>query len=390
MRRLFPVLTALAVTVSACVDTTQPLPEQPALSAGSQAGQGIPDQYIVVFRRDVSRVPEVAAEMARAQTADVLFTYEHSIHGFAAHMSAQSAARLARDARVAYVVPDGVVHLPPDENPVENARPGGSSGKPGSGSSCTSTTQTIPWGIARVGGPLDGTGKTAWIIDTGVDFTHCDLNVDTQRAVSFIKRSNGNDDNGHGTHVAGTIAAINNTYGVVGVAAGARVVPVKVLDRTGSGTWSSVIAGVDYVAANGGSEDVANMSLGGGANSAVDDAVVAAASNGIKFAIAAGNDGADANNYSPARANGPNIYTVSAINSSDVFASWSNWGNPPVDFAAPGVNITSTWKGGGYNTISGTSMATPHVAGLLLLGSVNSTTTALNDPDGNPDPIAHH
>jgi subtilisin family serine protease len=169
--------------------------------------------------------------------------------------------------------------------------------------------------------------------------------VDVGRAFSAINRSNGNDDNGHGTHVAGTIAAKNDGNGVVGVAAGANVVPVKVLDRRGSGTFSGVIAGVDYVAANGSNGDVANMSLTGGGYSALDNAVSAAAAKGIKFALAAGNDGSNANNYSPARTNGGNIYTVSAINSSNVFASWSNYGNPPVDYAAPGVSVLSTWKG---------------------------------------------
>jgi subtilisin family serine protease len=316
--------------------------------------------------------------------------YEHSILGFAARMSAQAAARLARDPRVAYVEADGVVQLPPDENPGANAPPGAAKGKPGGGgSACTTGSQTTPWGITRVGGSEDGTGKTAWIIDTGIDFTHCDLNVDASRAFSAISRSTGNDDNGHGTHVAGTIAAKNDGNGVIGVAAGATVVPVKVLDRRGSGTWSGVIAGINYVAANGESGDVANMSLTGGGNNSVDAAVSAAAANGIKFALAAGNDGSNANNYSPARTNGANIYTVSAINSSNVFASWSNYGNPPVDYAAPGVSVLSTWKGGAYNTISGTSMATPHVAGILLLGTIRGDGSASGDPDGNPDPIAH-
>ncbi|NJW54993.1 S8 family serine peptidase, partial [Salinimicrobium oceani] len=111
---------------------------------------------------------------------------------------------------------------------------------------------------------------------------------------------------------------------------------------------------------------------------------------GIKFALAAGNDSTNANNSSPARVNGTNIYTVSAIDINDRFASFSNYGNPPIDYAAPGVNIKSTWKSGGYNTISGTSMASPHVAGILVLGSVRADGTASGDPDGNPDPIAVH
>jgi subtilisin family serine protease len=132
------------------------------------------------------------------------------------------------------------------------------------------------------------------------------------------------------------------------------------------------------------------MSLGGPISTALDDAILAAANKGVKFALAAGNESEDANNSSPAHINHANVYTVSAIDAADKFAYFSNFGNPPVDFAAPGVNIQSTWKGGGYNTISGTSMASPHVAGLLLLGAVRADGFAIGDPDNDPDPIAHH
>jgi subtilisin family serine protease len=198
-----------------------------------------------------------------------------------------------------------------------------------------------------------------------------------------------NDDNGHGSHVAGTIAAKNNTIGVIGVAAGALVVPVKVLDSRGNGTTSGVISGINYVLANGKAGDVANMSLGGGVSTALDDAVLKASSV-VKFALAAGNETDNASNHSPARVNGPNIYTISAMGTGDLWASFSNYGNPPVDYCAPGVSILSTYKGGGYATLSGTSMATPHVAGLLLLGNIVKNGNVLNDPDGVPDAIAHH
>jgi subtilisin family serine protease len=263
---------------------------------------------------------------------------------------------------------------------------------PGGGGGGGSTGQTTPWGIARVGGAVNYTGSSvAFIIDTGIDLDHPDLNVANYGFNTFTsgKDSESLDDgNGHGTHVAGTVAAINNTEGVVGVAAGALVVPVKVLNFRGSGTYSGVIAGVNYVAANGNSGDVANMSLGGPASQALDDAVLAASSS-VKFTIAAGNSSDDANKYSPARVNGTNIYTMSSMAEGDIWSSFSNYGNPPIDYCAPGSSVLSTWKDGGYKTISGTSMAAPHVAGILLFGgSVNSGGTVKNDPDGNSDTIA--
>lgn len=251
----------------------------------------------------------------------------------------------------------------------------------------TAMAQDTPWGIARVG-YASGVGKRAWVIDTGIQPDHPDLNVDTARSRSFLGRNTTPwDQNGHGTHVAGTIAAKDDANGVVGVAAGASVVAVRVLDRRGSGTTSGVIAGVDYVAQNGVAGDVANMSLGGGVSTSLDNAVINAAKGGVRFALAAGNESDNANNHSPARANGANVYTVSAFAIGDNWASYSNFGNPPIDYAEPGSAIKSTWLNGGYHTISGTSMATPHLAGLLLLGNVSNGGVVNGDPDGNPDVI---
>ncbi len=302
--------------------------------------------------------------------------YGKAIDGFSAKLDAAMVKKLKNDPIVDYIEPDRIVTL---------GKPSGH-GKPSDGGS---VAQETPYGVTRVGGPVSGVGKTAWIIDTGVDFDHPDLNVDVSRSKTFVaKTKNADDQNGHGTHVAGTIAAIDNEIGVVGIAAGATVVPVRVLDRRGSGTVSGVISGVDYVGTMGQSGDVANMSLGGGISQALDDAVLSASAN-VKFAIAAGNESDDANNSSPARVNGPNIYTISAMDKNDIFAYFSNFGNPPVDYCAPGVNIKSTWKDGGYNTISGTSMACPHAAGVLLLGSPKADGYVQNDPDNHPDPIIH-
>jgi subtilisin family serine protease len=354
------------------------------VSAPAMAGEKIANSYICVFKKDAVGKADVSARAnaaAHGQGGAVTHTYANSIRGFSANISAQGmqAMRL-HNPNIAYCEQDQVMTL------VDSAK-----GKPGGGGGTPTPTpaQTTPWGITRVNGGASGVGKTAWIIDTGIDAAHPDLTVDTSRGAYFAGRSL-DDENGHGTHVSGTIAAKNNTFGVIGVAAGATVVPVRVLDRRGSGSNSGVIAGVDFVAAHGRSGDVANMSLGGSVSTALDQAVEdAAASSGVKFALAAGNETDDADNHSPARAEGPNIYTVSAIDSKDNFASFSNYGSH-VDFAEPGVSVYSTYKGQSYATLSGTSMATPHLAGLLLLGAVRSGGIANGDPDGHPDTIGVH
>ncbi|MFZ9046686.1 MAG: S8 family serine peptidase [Cyclobacteriaceae bacterium] len=310
--------------------------------------------------------------------------FGNTIRGFVADLTPADLDNLRKDPSVLRIEQDQEITMkrPPWE-------------RDGGGDDGDSTGEEIPSGITRVNGGATYTGSNvAWILDTGIDLDHEDLNVDASRGFNaFTSGKDGkstDDGNGHGTHVAGTIAAVDNEVGVVGVAAGATVIPVKVLGSRGSGSYSGVIAGIDFVGANGSAGDVANMSLGGGASQAVDDAVIAASSSGVIFALAAGNESSDANGSSPARANGPNIVTISAMDASDNWASFSNYGNPPVDFCAPGVGIKSTWKNGGYNTISGTSMATPHAAGVLLLGAARTDGTVNGDPDGNNDPIIVH
>ena len=351
-----------------------------ASQAQAKAGDKIPNSYICVFKdSEVSR-GNARAEAVRAVQAgggQLKHVYSVAVKGFAANMSAQGIENSKRmNANIDYCEQDQEVTVAPIQ---AAAPPGGGGG--------VQPAQETPWGIARVNGGVAGTFATAWVIDTGIQLDHPDLRVDAARSRSFLSNNTSPvDQNGHGTHVAGTIAALDNTIGVIGVAPGATVVAVRVLDRRGSGSNSGVIAGVDYVAANGRPGDVANMSLGGGVSTALDAAVVKAAAGGVRFALAAGNESDNANNHSPARANGANVFTVSSFAVGDRWSSFSNFGNPPIDYAEPGSAIKSTWLNGGYNTISGTSMATPHLAGLLLTG-LRAGGTVIGDPDGNPDVI---
>lgn len=381
----------------------------PALKERAQkmlqrAGKPIPGQYIVVYEAANGKA-KMTASMVRSQTqaiqiayhitdTDLKSLYAYSIHGFAAELTKKQLKKLKNDPRVEYIEQDRIVQLtPPHAQNMDSIY----CIFFGIGCETGSTQpQVIPYGVQRVGGPATvNVDNKVWVIDTGIDLDHPDLNVKAELSAEFLPNSDSpNDLNGHGTHVAGIIAAIDNDVGVVGVAPGAPVVAVKVLNRYGSGSFSSVIAGVDYVAAHAAAGDVVNMSLGGAAPSsfrALAEAIKNAASQGIYFAISAGNASAPASQYAPARVDGENIYTVSAINSLDEFASFSNYGNPPVDFAAPGVGIKSLWKNGGTNTVSGTSQAAPHVAGVLLVtnGQPSTDGTAEGDPDGHPDPIVH-
>lgn len=396
--RIFAKITAsalvLLVSVVGCQNTTDVTNSQEL-----NQSQNIDDQYIIVMDQDAPAKSKAGKDMKISDIRDELITnaqissesllnlYNNSIVGFTAKLNKEQLEQIKNSDAIKYVEKDRIYPFaPPCGTPN-----GGSCDGDGGGSA----SQETPYGITRVNGGVAYTGSNvAWILDTGIDLDHPELNVDASRGFNAFTSGRDSksldDGNGHGTHVSGTIAAIDNNAGVIGVAAGATVIPVKVLDSRGSGSYSGVIAGVDYVAANGSNGDVANMSLGGPVSQALDDAVLAASSKGIKFALAAGNEGSDANGSSPARVNGPNIVTISAMDSNDNWASFSNYGNPPVDYAAPGVAVKSTWKNGGYNTINGTSMASPHAAGVLLLGSAGSDGTVNGDPDGTADPIIVH
>ena len=377
----FFVLPLLAAT------TASPSTAQEATAQSNARGSINANQFICSFDSSVAEIA-VDSEAAKAvgrELGQVLHTYRHTIRGFAVRLPASphgaSAAiqRLKKNnPRIAQCVADGITRA-------AQGRPGGGGG--------STTGQSTPWGVSRVGGPGNGSSLStkAWVIDSGIDLDHPDLNVDTVNDYDFIDGDDVADDGyGHGTHVAGIIGAKNNTIGVVGVAAGVKVIPIRVLNNFGVGPDSGVIAGIDYAAGLAGSGDVINLSLIADALDPVMDAAVAnAAAKGILVTIAAGNSGANAANYSPGRTEGSGIYTVSAFGSRDTWARFSNYGNPPVDYAEPGVDIRSTDKGGGYSTKSGTSMAAPHLAGILLLNAAGPVVggNVKRDPDGTPDKI---
>jgi len=363
------------------VEQPQPNPQDPdecITKPASDNGSIIPNQYVVKYktggenlRINSGNVPMGLLSRSRISESAVKFIFKNEkSSAFIARLTSAQSESLRKDPSVEAVEPDRIISIASCYTSINN--------------------QSLPWGVKRVGSG-DGSGKTIWIIDTGVDLDHPDLNVDVLRCKSFISETTPEDDHGHGTHVAGTIAAKNNFIGVVGVAANAKVVALKVMDQSGRGSNSNVIAAVNYVAQYGKAGDVVNMSVGGEKSEILDKAVVEAADRGIYFSIAAGNNAVAASTCSPARANHPNVFTVSAMNDTDTWASFSNYGNDCVDYCAPGVNIASTHKNGGYATMSGTSMATPHVAGLLLLKGKNILTDGFvkDDPDGKADPIAH-
>ena len=359
-----------SLTVVVLLATASALSAQNQLAPLIQAVRSelrIPDKYIVVLKSGAQ-----ASVVASRHGIAAENTYDSAVQGFSGRLTLRQLLALALDRQIAYIEEDQLVRINND---------------------------TVAPGIVRVGATLNAKARIDTsnaesvnvdiaIIDTGIQLKHPDLNV--FRNVSYVTGvRTGNDDNGHGTHCAGIAAARDNNVGVVGVAPGARLWAVKVLDRTGSGTIANVIKGVDYVTRNSSAIEVANMSLGGGNSATLNNAIANSVARGVVYVVAAGNSNVDAANSSPA--NSPNVICVSAIvdtdglpgglglgtayGADDTFASFSNFG-AVVDMAAPGVNILSTYIGGRYATMSGTSMAAPHVAGaagLYLAGRAKPT-----------------
>jgi subtilisin family serine protease len=341
MKRSVFVIAALSLAACSADEPTAPThaPREPAAVRQASPGSAIPDAYIVVLREgaDPRSVAAVAGVSPR-------FVYSSALNGFAATLNAGQLNALRHNPNVAEIEQDQVM--------------------------TASTTQSpATWGLDRIdqrNRPLSnsytynstGNGVRAYVIDTGIYTSHSQFGGRASNVYDAFG-GNGQDCNGHGTHVAGTIGS--TTYGV---AKTAYLRGVRVLNCSGSGSTSGIIAGIDWVRTNRVDPAVANLSLGGGYSSTLNTAVTNLANSGVFVAVAAGNENQNACNVSPASAGA--VTTVAASTSGDAKASYSNYGSC-VDLYAPGSSITSTWLNGGTNTISGTSMASPHVAGVAAL-----------------------
>lgn len=361
MKRLtqifFMLVIVFVLAIVGCQDKQTYLPQEPSNQHSLTAPQlikaspasRIPDHYLVVFKEDVTKVSDKAQELATSIGGKLKFVYSSTVKGFAINASEQAIKGLLNNPNIAYIEEDQVVSI-----------------------NVTQTNAT--WGIDRIDQrdlPLSstytydytGTGVDVYVLDTGIRLDHVEFEGRAVTGIDIITSGGtANDGNGHGTHVAGTIGG--KTYGV---AKKVKLYAVRVLDNSGSGTISGIVAGIDWVTSHHTTRPaVANMSLGGGASTTLDDAVKRSIADGITYVVAAGNSYANACNYSPARV--PEAITVGSTTSTDGFSSFSNYGSC-VDILAPGSNITSAWYTSttATNTISGTSMASPHVAGAAAL-----------------------
>ncbi len=355
---------SLLVVATATTAAATPAAAAPATGQIKLAGTAtaIPDSYIVVLKPAAKTARAAQDGLAAKFGGKVKQRFGAALNGFEATMSESAAKRLAADPSVAYVEQNQRVSL-------------------------LGTQTGATWGLDRIdqrNRPLNGTytyprdaaNVTAYIIDTGIRFTHNDFGGRATSGYDAVDGGSADDCNGHGTHVAGTVGGT-----LYGVAKAVRLVGVRVLNCSGSGTNAGVIAGVNWVTQNARKPAVANMSLGGGASTALDNAVAASISSGVTYALAAGNSNANACSASPARV--ASAITVGATTSTDARASYSNYGTC-LDIFAPGSSITSAWSTSNTTTrsISGTSMASPHVAGaaaLVLSANPSATPAQVRD-----------
>src|SRR4029077_1849350 len=339
---------ALLTALAACETMSNPAQQGPDAPNGTAAAGAVPGQYIVVLQNSVADPAAVANDLVTAAGGSLLRVYSSALKGFAARLSAPAAAALQANPLVASVEADQMMRADVTQAMDANGD---------------------PWGLDRIDQsalPLSrtytytstGAGVHAYIIDTGIWTLHPEFGGRANNVFDAY-HATGEDCNGHGTHVSGTIGAA--TYGV---AKGVSLHGVRVLSCAGLGLNSDVIAGVDWVTANHVNPAVANMSLGGGESPALDQAVTNLWNSGVFLAVAAGNDNVDACTESPSGA--PSVFTVAASEKTDAKASYSNWGTC-VELYAPGSAIVSTYLAGTTMSLSGTSMATPHVVGVAAL-----------------------
>ncbi|MGH7460863.1 MAG: S8 family peptidase, partial [Longimicrobiales bacterium] len=367
--RILPAAAA-SVLLAACVEKEPTAPNRDSappddralvIQSSARPGDAIADRYIVMLRKDVRDVPGLARLLERGYGGRLHNVYRHALKGFSITLTPAAADALQRLPNVVLIEPDRVLTI-------DASQPNATWGLD------RIDQRDLPLGTTYEYTPT-GAGVRAYVIDTGIRTTHSDFGG--RASVGFdALGGNGDDCNGHGTHVAGTIAG--TTWGV---AKAAQLVAVRVLNCQGSGSTSGVIAGIDWVTANHTKPAVANMSLGGGASSTLDNAVRNSIAAGVTYSIAAGNSNANACNSSPSRVT--EALTVGASTISDARASFSNFGTC-LDLFAPGQNITSAWttNDGATNTISGTSMAAPHVAGVAALYLENNPTATVATVNG--------
>jgi subtilisin family serine protease len=376
--------------------------EQDVLTFPNYDTELIENQFIIVFNEnqisfkiDLDDYEGTQVQM-RKEAVDFLrnhridpdgidFVYSMAITGFCARIQEERIKELINDPKVKYIEQDrkGMLGLGNNKNNDKKSEEE------------VENNQRIPWGIQRVGGPFEYKGgHSVFVVDTGIDLNHPDLNIDLKKGFDPYNKKkkdwNLNDEHGHGTHVAGTIGAMDNHFGVVGVAAGVPLVPVKIFfGPRAAYTYSGMVAGIEHIGVKGKPGDVANLSFGGFDKSQVLDDAVLNVSNKrrVWMVIASGNSKLPAHSFSPARVNGPYTITVSAFQRGDLFAGFSHYGHP-IKYAAPGVGILSTWPNNRYRNESGTSMAAPHVSGLRVLGEIHTDGFVLNYPSSSPDPIA--